>query len=249
MAQNKCRWVARSNHREWPGIWAADGHRSHGRLSTSTQPLMDGLRAKYGPNFRMHLAARPVLIVGGPDAVREVFLDRDKNFSSELGWKKSIGKLFARGLMLKDFDEHRVDRRLMQMAFRNEAMRGYVDTMTSHISTAVRTGRATQLSCDQASHARHGFQHLSRPRARPTEPRRQMKRSVAAVQASVFPRAGRAAGVRIRSRHAGRRTLERFFTTLIRGPPRKPWYDSLSELCRAKSGTANGSADQAITIT
>src|SRR5215510_8183310 len=55
-----------------------------------TQPLMNDLRAKYGPNFRMHLAGRPVLIVGGPDAVREVLLDRDKNFSSELGWKKSI---------------------------------------------------------------------------------------------------------------------------------------------------------------
>ena len=98
---------------------------------------MDDLRAKYGPTFRVHLAGRPVLIIGGPDAVREVLLDRDKNFSSELGWKKSIGKLFARGLMLKDFDEHRVDRRLMQMAFRNEAMRGYVDTMAAYINAAI----------------------------------------------------------------------------------------------------------------
>src|SRR4051812_31712401 len=102
-----------------------------------TQGLMDDLRRRHGANFRMHVFGRPVLVVGSPDLVREVLLDREQNFSSEHGWYQSIGKLFARGLMLKDYEDHRTDRRIMQLAFRNEAMRGYVATMNEHIAAAI----------------------------------------------------------------------------------------------------------------
>ena len=212
-----------------------------------TQPLMDDLRAKYGPNFRIHVAARPVLIIGGPDAVREVLVDRDKNFSSELGWKKSIGKLFARGLMLMDFDEHRVDRRVMQMAFRNDAMRGYVDTMTAHIKPAIANWprelelypALKQLTLDMASSIFLGL-------ALGPESKAVDEAFVAAVTASVavvrseLPVFAYGRGMR------GRRTLERFFETLIRERRKNPGADLLSELCQAKSEEGERFSDQEI---
>jgi cytochrome P450 len=215
---------------------------------TRTQPLMDELRAKYGPNFRMHLAGRPVLIIGGPDAVREVMLDRDKNFSSELGWQKSIGKLFARGLMLKDFDEHRVDRRLMQVAFRNEAMSRYVDTMTAHINNTILSWprelelypALKQLTLDMASSIFLGL-------ALGPESKAVDEAFVAAVSASIaivrseLPVFAYGRGMR------GRRTLERFFATLIRERRKNPGADLLSELCRAKSEDGERFSDDQIT--
>ena len=212
-----------------------------------TQPLMNDLRAKYGPNFRVHLAGRPVVIIGGPDAVREVLLDRDKNFSSELGWKQSLGVLFARGLMLKDFDEHRVDRRLMQVAFRNEAMRRYVDTMNEHIKTAIVNWprelklypALKQLTLDMASSIFLGL--ALGPDSKVVD-----EAFVAAVSASIaivrseLPGSTYARGMR------GRRTLERFFATLIRERRTKPGVDLLSELCRAKSDDGERFSDSEI---
>jgi cytochrome P450 len=209
---------------------------------------MDDLRAKYGPNFRTHLAGRPVLIIGGPDAVRDVLLDREKNFSSELGWKKSLGKLFARGLMLKDFDEHRVDRRLMQVAFRNDAMRRYVDTMTAAIDTAIVSWPRElklypvlkQLTLDMASNIFLGL--ALGPESKVVD-----EAFVAAVDASIalvrseLPLFTYGRGIR------GRRTLERFFATLIRERRKNPGIDLLSELCRAKSEDGERFSDDDIT--
>jgi cytochrome P450 len=155
--------------------------------------------------------------------------------------------LFARGLMLKDFDEHRVDRRLMQMAFRNEAMRGYVDTMTSHINTAVANWprelklypAIKQVTLDMASSIFLGL--ALGPQSHAVD-----EAFVAAVQASVslvrveLPVFAYGRGMQ------GRRTLERFFATLIGERRQNPGTDLLSELCRAKSEDGERFSDQAI---
>jgi len=47
--------------------------------------------------------------------------------SSEGGWSTSIGPLFRRGLMLRDFDDHRVHRQVMRQAFSRSAIGGYVE--------------------------------------------------------------------------------------------------------------------------
>ena len=54
----------------------------------------------------------------GPEANELVFLDPQKQFSSALGWGIVLDKLFPRGLMLLDFDEHRVHRRVLSVAFK-----------------------------------------------------------------------------------------------------------------------------------
>ncbi len=61
----------------------------------------------------------------GPDANELILFNRDKNFSSELGWNPVLELLFPRGLMLMDFEEHRIHRKTLTVAFKTEPMRHY----------------------------------------------------------------------------------------------------------------------------
>ncbi len=88
--------------------------------------LMDSRRARYGDVFRTELLGRTVVVFLTPQATREIYLDPDQVMSSEGGWSTSIGPLFRRGLMLRDFDDHHVHRQVMRQAFSRAAISGYV---------------------------------------------------------------------------------------------------------------------------
>ena len=68
------------------------------------------LQRKYGDVFSMNVLNRKVNVFLSPQVTRDVFLDIDDNFSSELGWSFSIGPAFKNGLMLRDFDDHKYHR-------------------------------------------------------------------------------------------------------------------------------------------
>ncbi len=72
----------------------------------------------------------------GADALELVLMDRERNFSSERGWE-ILGKLFPGGLMLRDFDDHRRHRRLMQHAFKPRPMADYTQRMNEGIDAAL----------------------------------------------------------------------------------------------------------------
>ncbi len=84
-------------------------------------------RERFGPNFAHGYFGFVPFAVGEPELVRELLLDRGSNFSSRMGWDFSIGELFEGGLMLRDFDDHRAQRNIMQSAFRPAAMHGYLE--------------------------------------------------------------------------------------------------------------------------
>ena len=94
--------------------------------------LMQRMSARFGPDFRVQLFGYPVFLVGEPDAVKEVLTDREERFSNRLGWDHDLGRLFAGGLMLRDFGEHRQHRRLLTGAFRTEKIRDYA-AVTSEV--------------------------------------------------------------------------------------------------------------------
>jgi cytochrome P450 len=182
----------------------------------------------------------PVLVVGEPDLVREVLLDRDKNFSSRMGWHHAIGELFARGLMLRDFDEHRFHRRIMQTAFRAEAMRGYLERMNPLIERGISSWHdrpdfrfypaIKQLTLDLAADV-----FLGVPLG--TAADRLNRSFVDAVQASIallkheMPPFAYWRGMR------GRRFLERYLSEQVseRRANGHDGGDLFSELCRATS--------------
>ncbi|MEM7762874.1 MAG: cytochrome P450 [Pseudomonadota bacterium] len=87
------------------------------------------LKATYGPVYRTRFLGQRTVALTGAEGLQLVMLDRDKNFSSQKGWHHSIGHLFFRGLMLLDFDEHRYHRRIMQAAFKRDALADYMSMM------------------------------------------------------------------------------------------------------------------------
>ena len=90
---------------------------------------IDNQHKKYGPISRFALAGFKGVMVIGADHYQTVFLDRDKNFSTEMGYAGSLGRFYKGSLLLRDHDEHRYQRRMMQTAFKNDAMKGYMAQM------------------------------------------------------------------------------------------------------------------------
>ncbi len=102
------------------------------------------MHAKYGPVYRhTSFGGRNVTLLGA-DANELVLFDRDKIFSSEQGWGPMLNLLFPRGLMLMDFDKHRVHRRTLSVAFKPEPMRLYADALNAGIKewVAEQSGKA-----------------------------------------------------------------------------------------------------------
>ena len=99
------------------------------------------------------------LVLLGPEANELVLFDQAKLFSSTHGWGRILGLLFPRGLMLLDFDEHRLHRRALSVAFKSGPMKSYLAELDRGHRRARRAmeGRARRdavLSRDEAAHAR-----------------------------------------------------------------------------------------------
>lgn len=80
---------------------------------------------QYGSIFRRQDFGGWGVSLIGPEANELVLFNRDKIFSSELGWNPVLELLFPRGLMLMDFEEHRIHRKTLSVAFKTEPMRHY----------------------------------------------------------------------------------------------------------------------------
>ncbi|MFT7686614.1 MAG: cytochrome P450 [Candidatus Azotimanducaceae bacterium] len=107
--------------------------------------LMLSEHKKYGPIFRQSLAFQRMVATVGPDMLKLVTLDQDKLFSSRMGWEGLTGEYFSGSLMLMDFDDHRLQRRLMQTAFKAKAMRGYIDSVNTIIRETIDTWPTERL--------------------------------------------------------------------------------------------------------
>lgn len=89
--------------------------------------------AEYGPVSWTNFLGQRMVLMMGPDANEFVLLNRGNVFSSKLAWNWFIEPFFRRGVMLRDFEEHRAHRQVMQTAFRKEALQNYIDMMNPEI--------------------------------------------------------------------------------------------------------------------
>jgi cytochrome P450 len=89
---------------------------------------------RYGPVFRNHAFGQSNVSLLGPEANELILLDGDKLFSSALGWEILLARLFPRGLMLLDFDEHRLHRRALSIAFKSGPMQSYLGQLNAGIA-------------------------------------------------------------------------------------------------------------------
>jgi cytochrome P450 len=92
---------------------------------------------KHGRVYRDHLFGVRSVAMLGPDANELVLFDRDRNFSSSHGWGYLLNRLFPRGLMLMDFDEHRLHRKALGVAFKPAPMKGYLGALNDGISRRI----------------------------------------------------------------------------------------------------------------
>ena len=98
--------------------------------------------AKYGLVYRSHLFGETSLVLLGPEANELVLFDQAKLFSSTHGWGRILGLLFPRGLMLLDFEEHRLHRRALSVAFKSGPMKSYLAELDTGIAGRVAQWKA-----------------------------------------------------------------------------------------------------------
>jgi cytochrome P450 len=98
--------------------------------------------AKYGLIYRTHLFGETSITMLGPDANELVLFDQARMFSSTHGWGPILGLLFPRGLMLLDFEEHRLHRRALSVAFKSGPMKSYLVDLDRGIAARVKQWKA-----------------------------------------------------------------------------------------------------------
>jgi len=91
--------------------------------------LLDRHFENWGEVSRIKILHQRGLLIQGEDNYQRIFLDTEKNFSTEMGYAESIGQFYRGGILMKDFGDHRTLRRMMQTAFKNAAMKNYVAIM------------------------------------------------------------------------------------------------------------------------
>lgn len=93
----------------------------------------------YGEVSRLRMGGQDGLLVVGPDNCKDIFIDKDKNFSARMGYDKTLASMYPDNILMSDFEDHKPLRRMFQGAFKNDAMKTYVDmmnpTMEKNIST------------------------------------------------------------------------------------------------------------------
>jgi cytochrome P450 len=108
-------------------------------LAALKDPLrhVQAMYDKYGPVYRDHMFGMRSVVMIGSEANELVLFDREKNFSSSGGWGYVLDRLFPRGLMLMDFDEHRLHRKALGVAFKPAPMKAYLAVLNDSISRRI----------------------------------------------------------------------------------------------------------------
>ena len=98
---------------------------------------VERMAAKHGLVYRSRVLGETSITLLGPEANEFVLFDQARLFSSTHGWETILGRLFPRGLMLLDFEEHRLHRRALSFAFKSGPMKSYLAALDAGISARV----------------------------------------------------------------------------------------------------------------
>jgi cytochrome P450 len=183
----------------------------------------------------------------GPEAIGEVLANRDRAFSNEQGWSYFIGPFFHRGVMLMDFEEHRLHRRIMQQAFKHERLVSYLEEMNPAIARGIeRWGddpelhvytAAKQLTLDVATEVFVGDELGGRAAALNEAFVNTVVGGAALIRADV-------PGGRWRRGLRGRRLLEDYFRAQIPAKRAGEANDLFSVLCHAETEEGERFSDE-----
>jgi cytochrome P450 len=205
---------------------------------------------KNGPVFRQSLAFQHIVSTVGPDLVKQVTVDPDKVFSSRAGWEDMVGEFFEGSLIVQDFDDHRLQRRLMQTAFKTTSLQGYINsinTITRETIAAWPTQQSMEfypaikaLLLDIAAKVFLGTQ-LNEEGARINQAFIDFAKGATSIVKRDWP------GLLYHKGLKGRRILEQFIRQSIEQKRAGDGTDMFSHFCREKNPQGEYFSDQEIT--
>jgi len=99
------------------------------------------LQGDYGNVVMQKFAGITLVHLYGAEAHRLTLVNDGQVFSNKEAWDQIIGRIFPNGLMLRDGDDHRYHRRLMQAGFKNRAMQRYLLEMEPQVQSAIASWR------------------------------------------------------------------------------------------------------------
>ncbi|MFD4292794.1 cytochrome P450 [Rhodococcus sp. NPDC058505] len=210
-------------------------------------------RAAYGDITYINSFGLRFVIPLDADGCEAVAMNRDRAFANEPAWGFLIGPFFRRGILLMDFEEHRHHRRIMQQAFSNTHLKGYLQDMQPMLAERVAQlplgdGGATgavrlldefkQITLDLALEI---FLGLDLPR---DEADRINRAFVDCVGAGLSIVRKNIPGTRWARGLAGRRVLEDFFHEHLPAKRATPTPDLFSVLCHAQDEEGHTFTDE-----
>ena len=80
---------------------------------------------EFGPVSKVKMFGSTGVIALGPDAIKTIMLDPGKDFSSKMGFMHRMAMFFSGSLIMEDFEHHKHQRRIVQTAFKYDALKHY----------------------------------------------------------------------------------------------------------------------------
>jgi cytochrome P450 len=193
--------------------------------------------ARHGLVLRSHLFGERGLTLLGPEGNELVLFDQARLFSSAGGWGRFMDRVFPRGLMMLDFDEHRLHRRALAVAFKAGPMKAYLAALDAGIAARVAQWRAApgpmrfypamkQLTLDLAATTFLGS-------AIGPETAGVTRAFVDMVAATIAPVRAALPGTQMRRGVRGRAHIVAYFSRQIPLRRERGGEDLFSQLCRA----------------
>lgn len=94
--------------------------------------------AQHGPVFKFRAPQiGDTVFLLGPEANQRVFQNEDKIFSNFLAWDNVFSTLFDNNLLERDFANHKAHRRILQSAFKRQAIEGHINIMNPLLQNGV----------------------------------------------------------------------------------------------------------------
>lgn len=203
---------------------------------------------RYGEVSWYSAFGQKFIMLLGPDANQFVFQNRGDVFASS-AWEYFLARFFHRGLMLLDFAEHKMHRRIMLEAFSNSALREYLGVLTPRIAAGLGAWQPgprvrifdnlKALTLDLASEVFLGHP----PGAQATELNKAFLDTVQAATGIVrlpLP------GTRWHAGIVGRKKLEAFFREELKTKRQSGGTDLFSRLCHAETAEGERFSDDDI---
>ncbi|WP_372865657.1 cytochrome P450 [Spongiibacter sp.] len=204
---------------------------------------------RYGQISRGNTLFQHSLTLLGPEANEIVLKNSEGQFSSMLAWNPLLDRLFPNGLMLKDAEAHRYDRKILQGAFKKAAIEGYLDSMNPHTERGLENWpvgeefpfqhAVKQLLLEVAAEVFLGVEMGEEASGVNNAFVDTMLASMAVVKLPI-------PGTLWQRGLAGRKHLEDFVMTHIAAKRREQGQDIFSQICHATDEDGNYFSDEAV---